>query len=336
VDYAHLVERAGDIIYAVDRHGRFLYYNAAVTRILGYGPTERIGHHFSEIMTPRSAAVARKHFRQGLKGCEPTPFFRVDAIAKDGHIVQLEIIATTMYRNGKIVGRQGIARDTSEIKRLRGEVAEKAERVAVLEERNRIARELHDSIAQKLFTLALELEWCKQQLPRNCELSERLSALKAMAREGAKEVRKAIFNLSQDGVGSQGLVRALQQLVQRFRKASALSCSLSICGSPKRLPAAVENAVYRACQECLFNVLKHARATTVHLRCRFGKGKLSAEVADDGIGRAAQLNRKSQKDKERFGLKNVTWLIEQAGGRLRILNNRPRGIKITMQVPLPG
>ncbi|OFW63912.1 MAG: hypothetical protein A2Y74_09160 [Actinobacteria bacterium RBG_13_63_9] len=82
---------------------------------------------------------------------ETTPFFDVQAIRRDGSTVHLEIRASSLYRNGQLVGRQGIARDISELKRLQAEVAQNTERIALLEERNRIVRELYGSIAQVVF-----------------------------------------------------------------------------------------------------------------------------------------------------------------------------------------
>jgi PAS domain S-box-containing protein len=142
--------RGRDIIYALDLKGRFLYYNSMVWHILGYGPTELIGKHFRQILTPASAAVAAEHFRRGVAAQVPT-FFEVDAIRRDGGVVHLEVHATTLFHAGVAVGRQGIARDVTELHRLRAEVATKGEHIALLEDRNRIAQELYDTIARVVF-----------------------------------------------------------------------------------------------------------------------------------------------------------------------------------------
>jgi PAS domain S-box-containing protein len=150
-NYRDLVESAGDLIYALDLEGRFTFYNSKVGELLGYQPGENMGRQFTEILTPESARVAIQHFQQGIQGEEVTPFFDVQAIKKGGSTVHLEVRSSSLYRNGRLVGRQGIARDVSELKRLQAEVAQNAERIALLEERNRIVRELYGSITQIVF-----------------------------------------------------------------------------------------------------------------------------------------------------------------------------------------
>jgi PAS domain S-box-containing protein len=146
-----LVESAGDIIYALDLEGRFTFYNPKVCKLLGYGPREFLGRHLTEPLTPKSAKAALEHFRLGVEGQEPTDFLDVEVVKKDGGTLQVEIMTTNLYHSGRLVGRQGIARDISELKRLQAEVAQKADRISLLEERNRIARELYDRIAEIVF-----------------------------------------------------------------------------------------------------------------------------------------------------------------------------------------
>jgi PAS domain S-box-containing protein len=147
-DYAALVEAAGDFIYTLDLEGRFTFLNRAASQLLGYAPAELLGKKFTVILTPQSCEVALKHFGQGLQGTETTPFFEVELLRKDGSVVLLEVRAGSLYRNGKLVGRQGIGRDISELRSLQQTVAAKSERVALLEERTRIAMALYARIAE--------------------------------------------------------------------------------------------------------------------------------------------------------------------------------------------
>lgn len=153
-DYRELVESAGDIIYTLDLEGRFTYFNCAAARVLGYEPdelAELIGRPFTSILTAEGGRVATDHFLRSLGGEEMSPFFDVEAVGKDGAIVHLEVRAASLVRDGALVGRQGIARDISELKRLQAEVAEKSERISLLEDRARIARELYDRVARIAF-----------------------------------------------------------------------------------------------------------------------------------------------------------------------------------------
>ena len=147
-DYAALVEAAGDFIYTLDLEGRFTYLNRAAVRVLGYSVEELLGKKFTVILTGPSAEVALKHFGQGVAGTETTPFFEVEVRRKDGGTSLLEVRAGSLYHNGKLVGRQGIGRDISEVRALQQAIAAKSERVALLEERTRIAMTLYARIAE--------------------------------------------------------------------------------------------------------------------------------------------------------------------------------------------
>ena len=147
VDYHELVERVGDVIYAIDLAGRFTYMNSAGLRLLGYEPADIAGRNFGDVLTPDGARVALEHFQRGLRGSESTPFFEVQAISKGGKRIDLEVRAGNLYRDGELIGRQGVGRDISELKRLQAEVADKSERLALLEDQARIAMDLYRRIA---------------------------------------------------------------------------------------------------------------------------------------------------------------------------------------------
>jgi PAS domain S-box-containing protein len=150
-DYRQLVESAGDGIYTLDLEGRFTFVNGALLRVLGYTENDSaalLGRPFTEILTPSSGAVALEHFRGGIAGAPLTPFFEVDAVRRDGTVINIEVRAGDLVEDGVRVGRQGIARDISELKRLHGAVAEKSERLELLEERTRLAFDLYRRIAE--------------------------------------------------------------------------------------------------------------------------------------------------------------------------------------------
>lgn len=147
-DYAELVERIGDMIYTLDLDGRFTFINSSGLALFGYAPAEVIGRHFRTILTPQSAAVAAEHFAKGIAGTESTPFFEAQIVRSDGEIVDMEIRAGSLYRDGELVGRQGVARDITSLKVLQAQVAEKSQRLALFEERARVAMDLYRRIAE--------------------------------------------------------------------------------------------------------------------------------------------------------------------------------------------
>lgn len=173
-DYRSLVQAAGDVIYALDLQGHVTFMNPAGVRVLGYSQQQVLGRHFFDFLTPASCELAQKHFSQGLHGTETTPFFEVEARHKSGRIVHLEIRAGGLYVSGAMIGRQGIARDITELKFLQTQVAEKSERVTLLEERTRIAMKLYAHIA----SLAQEQAGDPDVLHRVDEMMQRASAEK--------------------------------------------------------------------------------------------------------------------------------------------------------------
>jgi PAS domain S-box-containing protein len=146
-DYDALVEGLGDMVYTVDLSGRFTYVNSAGLTLLGYREDELIGRHFTDVLAPASAHIAREHFLRGLAGIERTPFFEVQAVRSDSATVDLEVRAGGLYRDGTLVGRQGVARDISALKLLQAEVADKSQRLALLEDQARTAMDLYRRIA---------------------------------------------------------------------------------------------------------------------------------------------------------------------------------------------
>jgi PAS domain S-box-containing protein len=146
-NYRELIENVGDMIYTLDREGRFTYVNAAGVAMLGYEREELNGRHFLEVVDEPSAHVALEHFQRGLAGTETTPFFEVQVVRKDGTKVDVEVRAGSLYRDGELIGRQGVARDISTLKSLQAQVVDKSQRLALLEDQARIAMDLYRRIA---------------------------------------------------------------------------------------------------------------------------------------------------------------------------------------------
>jgi PAS domain S-box-containing protein len=148
-DFQALVEEAGDLIYTLDLQGRFTYYNRAAAQVLGYpaGSADMLGVSFLKILTPSSAMLAKQHFAQALAGRVSTPFIEVEAKHRDSGIVNLEIRSGAIVRDGILCGRHGIARNITEIKSLQAMVAEKSQRMAVLEERMCLAMGMYARIS---------------------------------------------------------------------------------------------------------------------------------------------------------------------------------------------
>ena len=188
-DYRELVERVGDMIYTLDLAGAFTFVNSAGLTVLGYEADEILGRHFRTLLTPHSATVAADHFARGIAGTESTPFFEVQAIRQDGVVIDLEIRAGNLYRDGTLIGRQGVARDISSLKALQAQVADKSERLELMQEQARVAMDLYRRIAELTLTGPADPQGTERAL-RSVESSLALATAEKVGLD-AQDVRVA-------------------------------------------------------------------------------------------------------------------------------------------------
>lgn len=243
-DFETLIEAAGDLIYTLDLEGRFTFFNQAVERVLGYSAAEMMGRPFTELLTPTGAAVASRHYQQGLAGQEHTPFFEVEARHRNGAIVHLEIRAGMLMRDGVLVGRQGIARDINEIKALQTIVHEKSQRMTLLEERTRIAMGMYARIAELVYDDLGPAHGGKPPGASDAGLREIQSTLNRVAAEkhGLTVADLTILQLLAEGRSNGEIaqvvcrsphtvkdsVKKIMQKLGAKRRAEAVACALKL------------------------------------------------------------------------------------------------------------
>ena len=143
LDYRDLLARLADVVYAVDTDGRFTYINPAGERIFGWDLADLIGEHFAKVIDPDALAETVEHFRLGMASADPGRYFETRILQPDGQVRDLEIHAGNIYRGGRLVGRQGVGRDMTELRRLQANLAAKTRRLELLEEQQRAALEVY-------------------------------------------------------------------------------------------------------------------------------------------------------------------------------------------------
>jgi len=210
------------------------------------------------------------------------------------------------------------------------ELHAKAREVAVLEERNRLARELHDSVTQVLFGLTLNLESAASVLSRNPEKAASLvTRSKEMAAEALAEMRSLIFELRPAALQEKGLAMALSNHVNLFRRRHGIDVSLTLEGD-ERLPPDAEFALYRVAQEALNNVAKHSRAQHVRVRLKLQPDEARLEVCDDGIGFDPNAGTRGGS----FGMIGMRERLSEVKGFLEVESMPGRGTCIRGRIPL--
>ena len=204
---------------------------------------------------------------------------------------------------------------------------------ALLEERQRISRELHDSVSQALYGIALGSRTARTLLDRDLGAVEPLEYVLSLSEAGLAEMRALIFELRPEALESEGLNSALEKQAAALRARHGISVRTSL-GEEPALPPETKEALYRIAQEALQNTVKHAGAANVNLGVGRANGSVTLDVSDDGSGFdpagdfPGHLGLRSMRERaESFG---GTLQIESAPGegtRIRVrISPRPRGL----------
>jgi signal transduction histidine kinase len=206
---------------------------------------------------------------------------------------------------------------------------EQAKQVAALAERQRLARDLHDSVTQALYSLTLLSEAGKRQAQTgNLErVQEHLGQVGAIAQQALKEMRLLVYQLRPLALEQEGLVMALQQRLDAVEKRAGVRSTMDVMGTINLLPA-VEDELYRIAMEALNNSLKHAAATAIVVRIRAQPGSFTLEIEDNGQGiDASRLNRGG------VGLSSMQERMAHLGGTF-VIESLPQGgacVRVTLK-----
>jgi signal transduction histidine kinase len=208
-----------------------------------------------------------------------------------------------------------------------------AHRTAILQEKNRIAQELHDTVLQMLFGVGLRLQWSLEQLPADSALRAPLEEARHLSARAGGELRGAIFTLCSD-IAEIGLVPAVERLVREQAARAGWAANVVVRGAVPELPVLVQNAAHRVVREALMNAYKHARATEVVVSLRFTPAALTVVVQDNGIGIPAEALAAFRQTPDHFGLRTVAEQVESLGGELAVYNNDEQGAALKAVIPL--
>ncbi len=226
----------------------------------------------------------------------------------------------------------------------RTQLAEQATRVVLVEERNRLAREVHDTLAQELAGIALQLEVADALLETTPEQARtRIQQALARTRESLQEARRSVLDLRSGPLEQLDLPSALADLAERFAAEHHISVSTQIELDGPRLSARHEQALYRIAQEALANVSRHAQASAVEIVLRRVDQQVQLVITDNGRGFAAKqpprkqrhaANQKLTAETQRFGLVSMRERAHMLGGTIHIASALGAGTRIEVEVPL--
>ncbi|MDQ7792794.1 MAG: histidine kinase [bacterium] len=227
---------------------------------------------------------------------------------------------------------QSSRREAVEAAREAGEERQRALRareIAILEERNRLAREIHDTLAQGLTAMVLQLEAAEDTLGEDLdEVRSRVLRARELARDSLQEARRSVWNLRPQALAMGGLVPALGSLALQL-EADGVRANLTLADLDP--PPPVAEALYRIAQEAVANVRRHSRATHVDLVLAKGARNVELSITDNGQGFAAQATLRPGGG---FGLWAMRERAETVGGQLTVASSPGEGTRVLALVPL--
>lgn len=210
------------------------------------------------------------------------------------------------------------------------ELSTQGREAAVVSERNRIARDIHDTLAQGFTGIIVQLEAAEDASRRGLgnEVEQHILAARKLARESLSEARRSVQALRPQPLGEKGVTEALRNLFEKLTAGVALHTEFKVTGTPRVLPPEWEENLFRIVQELLTNVLRHAQASSISATIAFSANQLRLEFADDGRGFDPAARR------EGYGLLGMHERVDAMGGKIQLRSAMGRGTKVTIRLPL--
>jgi nitrate/nitrite-specific signal transduction histidine kinase len=205
-----------------------------------------------------------------------------------------------------------------------------SQNIAVLEERNRMAREIHDTLAQGFTGIVLQLEAAEQTLETDAaHAQQHLDRARSLAKESLNEARRSVWALRPQKLEQLPLEAAVRQETDRFIHDTDIPAVFSTAGDIVKLSSDIENALLRICQEALTNIRKHARANHVEIRMAYEEKTVRLSVHDDGIGFDPDTL-----STDHFGLVIMRERAKLIGGTVEINSEIGKGTHLEVIIPL--
>ena len=227
------------------------------------------------------------------------------------------------------IERQLAAKERAE---ARAEEERRRRERAVREERARIAREIHEGVAQNLYFLGLQMDLCRRLVPKEPErVGEELEGLQTLLQESLQDLRRLIWALRPLELEELGPIEAIRRLASDLKAHMGLDVAVEVKGKEGRFSPDVEGALYRIAQEALHNVAKHADARKACVSFAITPASVAVEVADDGRGFDVE---RALADPQGLGLKHLRERVEELGGSLSVESAPGAGTRLRAVLPL--
>jgi len=203
------------------------------------------------------------------------------------------------------------------------------------DERQRVAREIHDGPAQSMANVVIKTEICERLMDRDMEKAKyELSQLKTIVRGCLKDVRKIIYDLRPMSLDDLGLIPTIQRFVVDFEEETKIRVDLTVTANNETIHSIIKLAVFRIIQESLNNIRKYSKALNVSVRIEVINKSINILIIDDGIGFDVENKFNSSKEESGFGLLIMSERVELLKGNINIQSGKEKGTRIKISIPL--
>lgn len=205
---------------------------------------------------------------------------------------------------------------------------------AVLAERNRIAREIHDTLAQGFVAVSVQLQIAGRALGQSPDEARRhLEDAQEMVRSGLDDARRAIWELRSQNTENQDLASRLLQVSERLTASSEIKTQVEVHGTYRPLPERTESELLRIAQEAITNVIRHAAATRIAIQLQFSRGRVTMTIVDNGCGFSGGAPTAAN---GHFGITGMHERAQQIGGIVTVSSRQGEGTEVRVEVAAGG
>jgi PAS domain S-box-containing protein len=324
---ASIADASADAILSLDTTGVIRSWNRGAESIFGYTADEMIGQSPARLYPPNLETGENKAHKARRADAD-TMLRRYEAVclARNGRRVAVDVTHTPLRNEaGNVIGASVVLRDITQ---------RKAREAVVEEERSRIARDMHDGLAQNLYFLGLKLDYIRKQVNRDPigAVSE-LRALKNTVQANIHDVRRTIFALRPVDLEGLGFGPAVRKYASEFGVQAGLDVKLSMRGEEGALPATLEPVFFRLVQEGLNNIAKHASARNAAIELDLDSGQVGRlTIRDDGVG--FDPHSAPSSDRGKMGLRQMHERVVKLGGRFSVHSGPMQGTTLHAEIPL--
>ena len=339
--YRELFDGALDAIWVNDLEGNILKANRATSRLTGLSNLELSEGNIKDFLSRQSLKkimATRNRLNEDFESLGKP--YKQHVIRRDG--TELTVMCTTrpIFNDGQLVAFQNIAWDISEQARMQENLRYYMQQVTIAqeEERKRIARDLHDDIAQSLLLVMQGLDMLsstKRPKLTNTQLKRYLEKLRNQAVDALEAVRRCAQDMRPRIIDDLGLVAALEWLTDDLSQYGEIDARAEITGEERNIPGEVQLLLFRIAQEALNNVRKHAQATRALLKMDFNDDSLTLVISDNGVGFKVPKLLGDLAGIGKLGLTGMQERTKLIGGKLTIESEQGKGTTVTVKMPIP-